>query len=93
MITIISKIELEGTENLKYTDVGYTTDTYLINEINKNYDLSLGSFLAENRTKLETNEINIDVFFTSISYINEARVETENEDDTLLIEIMNINEL
>jgi len=30
MITIISKIELEGTDNLKYTDVGYTTDTSVI---------------------------------------------------------------
>ena len=33
MITIISKIELEGTDNLNYTDVGYTTDISVINEI------------------------------------------------------------
>ena len=35
MITIISKIELEGTDNLNYTDVGYTTDISVINEINE----------------------------------------------------------
>lgn len=93
MITIISKIELEGTENLKYTDVGYTTETSLINEINEYYDLTLGSFLGENRTKLETNEINIDVFFANTSYVNEARTETESENALLLVEIKNINEL
>ena len=53
MITIISKIELEGTDNLKYTDVGYTTEVSLINQINEAYDVSLGAFLGENRTKLE----------------------------------------
>ena len=52
MITIISKIELEGTDNLKYSDVGYTTDVSVINEINEQYDFTLGAFLGENRTKL-----------------------------------------
>ena len=46
MITIISKIELEGTDNLKYTDVGYTTDTSVINEINEAYDSTLGKFIG-----------------------------------------------
>ncbi len=35
MITIISKIELNGTNNLKYTDIGYTEDVNIINQINE----------------------------------------------------------
>ena len=38
---IISKIELEGTDNLKYTDVGYTQDENVANEINEDYDSTL----------------------------------------------------
>ena len=52
MITIISKIELEGSDNLKYTEVGYTTDQSIVNQINEDYDATLGKFLGENRTQL-----------------------------------------
>ena len=93
MITIISKIELEGTDNLKYTDVGYTTDVDVINEINEDYDSTLGAFLGENRTKLEIGEVSISTFFSGISYVNEARIEVENTDELNLSEIININQL
>jgi len=93
MITIISKIQLEGTDNLKYTDIGYTTEVSLINEINESYDSTLGKFLAENRTKLELDEISISNFFNGVSYFNEARVEAENADNLNLSEIININQL
>ena len=93
MITIISKIELEGTDNLKYTDVGYTTEVSLINEINEAYDVSLGVFLGENRTKLEIGEVSISAFFSGVSYVNEARTEVENVDALSLIEITNVNQL
>ena len=93
MITIISKIQLEGTDNLKYTDIGYTTEVSLINEINESYDSTLGKFLAENRTKLEIGEISISNFFNGVSYFNEARVEAENADNLNLSEIININQL
>jgi len=93
MITIISKIQLEGTDNLKYTDIGYTTEVSLINEINESYDSTLGKFLAENRTKLELGEISISNFFNGVSYFNEARVEAENADNLNLSEIININQL
>ena len=53
MYTIISKIELEGTDSLKYTDYGTATDPEVINKINIDYDSTLGKFLGENRTKLE----------------------------------------
>lgn len=93
MITIISKIELEGTDNLKYTDVGYTTEVSLINEINEAYDVSLGVFLGENRTKLEIGEVSISTFFSGVSYVNEARTEVESVEGLSLIEITNVNQL
>ena len=93
MITIITKIELEGTDNLKYTDVGYTTDISLINEINEAYDVSLGVFLGENRTKLEIGEVSISTFFSGVSYVNEARTEVESVEGLSLIEITNVNQL
>ena len=93
MITIISKIELEGTDNLKYTDVGYTTEVSLINQINESYDVSLGVFLGENRTKLEIGEVSISTFFSGVSYVNEARTEVESVEGLSLIEITNINQL
>ena len=93
MITIISKIELEGTDNLKYTDVGYTTDVSIINEINEAYDVSLGIFLGENRTKLEIGEVSISTFFSGVSYVNEARTEVESVEGLSLIEITNVNQL
>jgi len=93
VITIISKIELEGTDNLNYTDVGYTTDVSLINEINEAYDVSLGVFLGENRTKLEIGEVSISTFFSGVSYVNEARTEVETIEGLSLIEITNVNQL
>jgi len=93
MITIISKIELEGADNLKYTDVGYTTEVSLINEINEAYDVSLGVFLGENRTKLELGEVSISTFFSGVSYVNEARTEVESVEGLSLVEITNVNQL
>jgi len=93
VITIISKIEIEGTDNLKYTDVGYTTEVSLINQINEAYDVSLGVFLGENRTKLEIGEVSISTFFSGVSYVNEARTEVESVEGLSLIEITNVNQL
>ena len=41
-MVIISKIELEGADSLKYTDIGYTTDEAVKNEINEGFDATLG---------------------------------------------------
>ncbi len=90
---IISKIELEGTDDLKYTDVGYTTDVLVANEINEAYDSSLGAFLGENRTKLELGEASISTFFSGVSYVNEARTEVETVDGLGISEITNVNQL
>ena len=93
MITIISKIELEGEDNLKSSDVGYTSDVDVINEINEAYDASLGLFLGENRTKLELNLVSVSSFFSETPYVNEARTQVENTKGLVLIEITNINQL
>ena len=93
MVTIISKIELEGNDNLNYSDVGYTSDQAIINQINEDYDATLGKFLGENRTKLELGEVSISTFFASTSYVNEARAQVEDVADLGLIEITNINQL
>ena len=93
MITIISKIELEGSDNHKYTDVGYTTDTGVINEINEAYDSTLGKFIGENRTKLGLGEVSISTFFATTQYVNEAATQVDNVDGLGLIQINNINQL
>jgi len=59
MMTIISRIELEGTDSFKYTDIGHTEDIDVINQINEDYDMTLGKFLGENRTKLELNLLSV----------------------------------
>ena len=93
MITIITKIELESLNIVKFTEVGYTGDSELIDSINKNYDETLGSFLAENRTKLENEEINVSTFFSETDYVNEARTEVSTLEGRSLIEIKDINDL
>jgi len=93
MVTIISKIELEGVSNLKYTEVGYTTDATVITQINEDYDSTLGKFIGENRTKLEIGDVTIDTFFISTPYVREARATTDSADGLGLIEVTNINQL
>ena len=91
MYIIITKIELEGTDNLKYTDDGYTTDINIANQINESYDASLGAFLGANRTKLSLGEVSISTFFASTSYVHEARTEVETIEGLGLNEITDIN--
>ena len=54
MVTIISKIELEGTDNLNYSDVGYTSDQTIINQINEDYDATLGKVFRRKPYKIRT---------------------------------------
>lgn len=93
MITIISKIELEDNNSLKYTDIGHTEDIDIINQINEDYDMTLGKFLGENRTKLELNLLSVSSFFSETPYVNEARTQVENTEGLGLIEVTNINQL
>lgn len=90
---IISKIELEGENNLKYTDIGYADNMDVVNEINEQYDSTLGAFIGENRTKLQINEVLISTFFETTQYVNEARTEIDDVEGLNLIKITNITEL
>ena len=90
---IISKIELEGTDNLKYTDVGYTQDENVANQINEDYDSTLGAFMGANRTKLTLGEVSVSEFFASTDYVNEARTVVDNVEGLGISEITNINQL
>lgn len=93
MFYIISKIELEGTDNLNYSDYGTTTDESIVNQINEDYDATLGKFLGENRTKLNIGEVSVSTFFETTSFVYEARTQVDNVDDLGLNVISNFNEL
>ena len=93
MITIISKIELEGTDNLKYTDIGHTQDVNIINQINEDYDASLGKFLGENKTKIELGIVSVSTFFADTPFVNEARTQVDDVDSLGLVEVTDINQL
>jgi len=90
---IISKIELEGTDNLKYTDVGYTQDENVANQINEDYDSTLGAFLGANRTKLTLGEVSISTFFVGVDYVNEARTVVGTVEGLGIAEITDISQL
>ncbi len=93
MYFIISKIELEGTNSLKYSDYGTTTDESIVTQINEDYDATLGKFLAENRTKLNIGEISVSTFFESTSFVYEARTEVETIVGLDLLQINELNDL
>jgi hypothetical protein len=93
MISIVSKIELGTNNTLLLTDVGYTTDVNVISDINQSYDATLGIFIAQNRTKLESGETLISSFFVDVDYANEARIQVDTIEGLDLIEIININQL
>ena len=93
MITIISKIELEGTDNLKYTDIGHTQDVNIINQVNEDYDASLGKFLGENKTKIELGIVSVSTFFANTPFVNEARTQVDDVDSLGLVEVTDINQL
>ena len=90
---IISKIELEGLNSLKYTDVGYTEDESIANEINESFDITLGAFLAENRTKLNIGEASVSTFFNGIEYVNEARTVVDTVEGLNLIPVTSITQV
>mgnify|MGYP003636019600 FL=1 len=93
MYTIISKIELEGTDNLNYSDYGTTTDQDIINQINEDYDSTLGEFLGANRTKLEIGQVSVSTFFETTPFVYEARTEVDNVDELGLFKITTVNQL
>ena len=90
---IISKLELADDETIKYTDVGQTQDVNVANEINIQYDSTLGKFIGEFATKLELGIVNISTFFETTDSVNEARTIVDNVDNLNLKQINNVSEL
>jgi len=94
MFVIITKIELETVDTLKHTEFGYTTDSSITEQVNQNYDVGLGVYLAQNRTGLENGSIKIDGFFTGgTTHTYEARMTVDTIEGLEILEITNINEL
>jgi|TARA_R110000824_G_scaffold335541_1_gene522095 hypothetical protein len=93
MYTIIQKIELESSSNLKHDNYGYCTIEQVICDINKDYDSTLGSFLGLHRTELENGSVLIDDFFNTTPFIYEARYIVDTIDGLGLTEITNTNQL
>lgn len=93
MVTIINKIELEEDNNLLYTEIGYVIDQDIIDDINIQYDETLGMFLARNLTNLEKGNVDINSFFNDIPFVYEARTLINDIGDLNLIEIKNLKDL
>jgi len=93
MYYIISKIELEGADNLSYSDYGTTTDENIVNQINEDYDSTLGAFLGENRTKLQLGIVSVSTFFETTSFVYEARTEVDNIEGLNVLNITDLNQL
>lgn len=93
MYTIISKIELEGTDNLSYSDYGTTTDQEIVNQINEDFDSTFGAFLGENRTKIELGIVSVSTFFESTPFVYEARTEVDNIEGLTLLNVTDLNQL
>ena len=90
---IISKIELDTNSEVCFVDFGYTTDQSLINQINQNYDHSLGIYIADNRTNLELGITDLSPFFTITPIVFEARIEVSTIDGLGLTEITSLSQL
>ena len=93
MYIIISKIELEGTDNLSYSDYGTTTDQEIVNQINEDFDSTFGAFLGENRTKIELGVVSVSTFFESTPFVYEARTEVDNINGLTLLNVTDLNQL
>jgi hypothetical protein len=93
MYYIISKIELEGADNLIYSDYGTTTDENIVNQINEDYDSTLGAFLGENRTKLQLGIVSVSTFFETTSFVYEARTEVDNIEGLNVLNVTDLNQL
>jgi hypothetical protein len=93
MYYIISKIELEGSDNLIYSDYGTTTDENIVNQINEDYDSTLGAFLGENRTKLQLGIVSVSTFFETTSFVYEARTEVDNIEGLNVLNVTDLNQL
>jgi len=87
MFTIIDKITCVE-NSLIYRDFGYTQSDSLINEINSNYEITLGDFLKTNLNALESGDVFISDFFKVVSFVYVARTIVTEKGDLPKIENM-----
>ena len=92
MITIIEKVELGNNGEIIDTEVGYTENVSLVNEININYDESMGEFIGRNRTNLDNEVVFMSTFFETTPVVYMACTITDAERPDLK-EIFNIDQL
>ena len=72
MYTIIDKITcVENT--LVFTDVGYTESNILVDEINLDYDNTLGAWTTTNLVGLEEGSVLVSEFFSVVQYVFSAK--------------------
>jgi hypothetical protein len=90
---IISKVELGEDEQCKYTDIGQTDDVNIANEINEQYDSTLGKFVGENLTKLDLGIVVLSTFFKDTPFVTEANTIVKTVEGLNLKKINNISEL
>ena len=91
MYTLINKIEILD-NIMSHTEVAQTNDEVLIEEININYDATLGDWIETNIVGLEENTTLLSDFFdaTPVVYVATTIINYERSDLPL---VTNIGEL
>lgn len=93
MYCIVNKITCVDNK-LVYTPVGYIDNNVsLCNQINLDYDNTLGNWIETNKTDLENSQKSISEYFVSDPIIHVAKTETTNIEGLELIEITDLNQL
>jgi hypothetical protein len=90
MHTLIDKIEVID-NIMTYTEVAQTNDGALIEEINLNYDSTLGQWLEINIIGLEEGTILLEEFFNVTPIVHIAKTTVSNGSD--LPKVNNMGEL
>jgi hypothetical protein len=90
MYTLIDKIELIDSL-MVYTEVAQTNDDALIEEINLNYDSTLGQWIETNIIGLEDGTTLLEQFFNITPLVHIARTTISNGSE--LPKVNNIGEL
>ncbi len=90
---IINKIQLDENNQINFEDYGHISNQSLINQINQNYDHSLGIYIADNRTNLELGTTDLSPFFANNPIVFEARTEVSTIDGLGLSEITSLSQL
>lgn len=96
MYAVINKITLgPGPGEYQFTEIGYTSDFSLKDEINDEYDLSMGAYIENNTEGLVSGEIDISAFFTenNLEYVYIANTEVYDESELKGIEITSVKQL